>query len=67
MIEGIVALAVAVGAAFFFGGRYARQNAVKKQQERNAKAHERAKEAGNEIDRMSGDSVAEWLRRRGKQ
>ena len=67
MIEWIVALVVAIGAAFFFGGRYARQNADKKQQERNAKAHERAREVKDEVGSLSDDTVTDRLRKRARK
>ena len=67
MIEGIVALVVAIGAAFFFGGRYARQNAAKDQLKRNADAHDRAREVKDEVGSLSDAELDDRLRKRARK
>lgn len=64
MLEGIIALIVAVGAAFFFGSKYAKKNAAKDQLKRNAEAHERAKGVKDEVGSLSDADVDERLRKR---
>ena len=64
MIEGLLGLIVAIAVAFFLGGRHVKKNEAKDQQERNAKAHERAKEVKDEVGSLSGPDVTDRLRKR---
>lgn len=67
MIEGIVALVVAIGAAFFLGGRHVKNNAAKDQLKRNAEAHDRAREIKDEVGSLSDDAVTDRLRKRARK
>ena len=64
MIEGLLGLLVAVVVGVFIGGKYVKDNKATKQQERNAKAHERAKEVKDEVGSLSGSDVTDRLRKR---
>ena len=67
MIEGIVALVVAIGAAFFFGGRHVKKNAAKDQLKRNADAHDRAREVKDEVGSLSDAELDDRLRKRARK
>lgn len=60
MIEAIIAIV----AAFIGGLIYSKRRTEKKQLERNAKAHERAREVEDEVGSLSDDDVTERLRKR---
>lgn len=64
VIEGLLGLLVAVLVGVFIGGRYVKDKQATKQQERNAKAHERAKEVRDEVGSLSGSDVTDRLRKR---
>lgn len=64
MIEGLLGLLVAVAVGVFIGGKYVKDKQATKQQERNAKAHERAKEVKDEVGSLSDDAVTDRLRKR---
>lgn len=68
LIATIVAIIVAVGGAFFYGtrkGRKAEQITQKQRQSKaDAKATTKAKEAQDEVDRMSDPDVLDRLRKR---
>ena len=67
-ITAIIAVIAAIGGAFFYGsrkGRKAEQVTQKQRQAKaDAKATERAKEAQDEVDRLSDDAVTDRLRKR---
>lgn len=64
MLEGIIALVLAIGAAWFFGGKYAKKQHQAEQLKRNTEAHERAKEVKDEVGSLSGSDVNDRLRKR---
>lgn len=67
-IAAIIAIIAAIGGAFFYGtrkGRNAEQITQKQRQAKaDAKATAKAKEARDEVDRMSDDAVTDRLRQR---
>lgn len=67
MIEGLLGLLIAVVVGVFIGGKYVKDKQAAKQQERNAKAHERAKEVKDEVGSLSGSDVTDRLRKRARK
>lgn len=64
MIEAIISIVAVAVAAFWFGGRQVKERQHKEQRERNAKAHERAREVKNEVGGLDGNAVRDRLRDR---
>lgn len=67
-IAAIIAIIAAIGGAFFYGSRKGRkaEHATHKQRQAkaDAKATVKAKEARDEVDRLSDDAVLDRLRKR---
>lgn len=64
MLEAIVAALATIFGAFLLGRHYTQKKAQADRLERNAKAHERAKDVNNEVDGLSDSDVDKRLRDR---